>query len=369
METVLHWWQAPSFAKNGGCTMTRGLRFTEKWIHRSLWLVAVAFAFFLAGLASMLIDDLKSTEPVPSAESFMDPAKAKPLQAALEEANTAREAADAALEQATQKHEVAQANTLSARQTFENWIATRQATVRPEQDKDLIFRTRELDQLAAVERQALTVVEEQKQARLNARQAADRAQSEYNELLTPAEHAMYEAMHRAQKRVFWYRVGLTLPLLLAAAYLFRYKRKGTYWPFTWGFIFFALGAFFFQLVPYLPSYGEYVRNGVGIVLTVVFGRYAIRRLHAYLARQKAFEALPEQERRKTMRYDRVMGRLSKGVCPSCERPANLKDETLCHCPHCGFQLFDRCPACTVRKNALTRFCLSCGTQANFTLAD
>lgn len=349
--------------------MTRGLRLTEKWIHRGLWLVAIAFAFFLAGLASMLIADLNGTEPVPPAESFMDEAKAKPLRKALEQANAAHEAADTALEQATHKHEVAQANTLSARQTFENWVATRQATVRPEQDKDLISRTRELDQLAAAERQALAGVEELKQARLNARQAADRIRSEYNELLAPAERAMYELMHRAQTRVFWYRVGLTLPLLLAAGYLFRYKRNGTYWPFTWGFIFFALGAFFFQLVPYLPSFGEYVRNTVGIVLTVVFGRYAIRWLQAYVVRQKALEALPQQERRKTMRYDRVMRRIGKGLCPSCERAVNLKDESLSHCPHCGFQLFDRCPTCTVRKNALTRFCLSCGTQASFTLAD
>jgi len=65
----------------------------------------------------------------------------------------------------------------------------------------------------------------------------------------------------------------------------------------------------------------------------------------------------------------VMGRIGKGLCPSCERPTNYKDETLAHCPHCGFQLFDRCPVCTVRKNALMRFCFSCGTPANTSLAD
>jgi predicted RNA-binding Zn-ribbon protein involved in translation (DUF1610 family) len=70
-----------------------------------------------------------------------------------------------------------------------------------------------------------------------------------------------------------------------------------------------------------------------------------------------------------MRYDLVMGRIGKGLCPSCERPANYKDDTLAHCPHCGFRLFDRCPVCTVRKNALTRFCFSCGTPANTSFAD
>jgi predicted RNA-binding Zn-ribbon protein involved in translation (DUF1610 family) len=169
--------------------------------------------------------------------------------------------------------------------------------------------------------------------------------------------------------VFLYRLALTLPLLLAAGWLFKHKRNSTYWPFAWGFIFFALFAFFFELVPYLPSYGGYVRYLVGIALTVLGGRYAIRWLQAWLARQKAIEALPEQQRKTGMRYDLVMGRIGKGLCPSCERPTNYKDETLAHCPHCGFQLFDRCPVCTVRKNALTRFCFSCGTAANTRFAD
>ena len=35
----------------------------------------------------------------------------------------------------------------------------------------------------------------------------------------------------------------------------------------------------------------------------------------------------------------------------------------------GIGLFDRCPACTTRKNAFTRYCFSCGTPANVSLAD
>jgi predicted RNA-binding Zn-ribbon protein involved in translation (DUF1610 family) len=349
--------------------MNKGLRWTEQWMRRALWLVAFVFAGFLVGLGDQVVDNVMYLEPAAPPEHFLDPAKAGPLQAAAHAAEKAREEADAALEQARQKHRVAQANTTSARDAFENWIATRHATARPDQDTELIARNRELDKLVAEERKALSAVEAQEQAELDAKQAEQKAGAAYEALLAPARDAAEEAAIRAERKVFLIRLGVTLPLLLVAGALFRYKRNGTYWPFTWGFIFFALFAFFVELVPYLPSYGGYVRYGVGIVVTVVVGRYAIRWLHAWLARQKEAEAMPDAQRRTTMRYDVAMARIAKGVCPSCERATNYKDEQMAHCPHCGIGLFDRCTACSTRKNAFMRYCFSCGTAANVSLAD
>jgi len=349
--------------------MNKGLRLTETWMRRALWLVAFLFAGFLIGLGGKVIENMDGLDPVPTAQALIDPDAAAQYKAEIDRAARAREEAGRALEQAQQKHRVAEANTRSARTTFDNWIATRHATVRPEQDAELIARTRELDRLAQEERTALAAVEAQQQARLDADQAAEKARRDHMALLAPARDQAERAARRAELQVFLYRLALTLPLLLVAGWLFKHKRNDTYWPFAWGFIFFALFAFFVELVPYLPSYGGYVRYLVGILLTVVCGRYAIRWLQAYLARQKAVEALPEQQRKTGMRYDLVMGHIGKGLCPSCERPANYKDETLAHCPHCGFRLFDRCPVCSVRKNALMRFCFSCGTPANTSLAD
>jgi hypothetical protein len=349
--------------------MNKGLRLTETWMHRALWLLAVIFASFLIGLGGKVIENLGGLEPAPSAQAMVEPAAAARNKAEIERAARAREQAGRALDQAQQKHEVAQANTRSARETFHNWLATRHATVRPEQDAELIERTRALDGLAQEERTALAAVEAQRQAQLDAAQAEQKAREDHAALLAPAQKRAEQAARRAELLVFLYRLALTLPLLLAAGWLFKHKRNSTYWPFAWGFIFFALFAFFFELVPYLPSYGGYVRYLVGIALTVVCGRYAIRWLQAWLARQKAAEALPEQQRKTGMRYDLVMGRIGKGLCPSCERPTNYMDDTLAHCPHCGFRLFDHCPVCTVRKNALTRFCFSCGTPANTSFAD
>lgn len=349
--------------------MSKGLRLTEKWMRLALWLVAFVFAWFLVGLGSQVVENLAYLGPVPSAESFIDPDKLASIKAEIQTANDAIEAASQARQQADHAHEVAEANTTSARTAFENWVATRQVTVRPDQDQELIARTRWLDKLVEAERAALAAVELQQKAKLDAEQAKARAEGAYQVLLRPAQEQRYAVEVKEARKVFLYRLGTTFPLLIVAGWLFKYKRSGSYWPFTWGFIFFALFAFFVELVPYLPSYGGYVRYGVGIVLTVLGGRYAIRWLQAWLARQKAAEALPEQERRTSMRYEVAMRRIGKSLCPSCERSTNFKDATLGHCPHCGIGLFDHCPACSSRKNAFARFCFSCGTPANAGLAD
>jgi len=116
-------------------------------------------------------------------------------------------------------------------------------------------------------------------------------------------------------------------------------------------------------VPYLPNYGGYVRYIVGIVLTVVLGRAAIQAFNRYLERQKRQEAMPDRQRRVELSYDTALTRLSKGVCPGCERVVDLKDPNIDFCPHCGIGLFDHCGACQTRKSTFARFCHACGTPA------
>ncbi|MCC2954469.1 zinc ribbon domain-containing protein [Massilia sp. IC2-477] len=349
--------------------MSKGLRLTEKWMQRALWLVAFAFAAFLIGLGGKIVGNLWDVEQPLTLEQFMDPARVAELRAGQASARARREAAQLDLEQATQQHEVARANTRSARETFDNWLATRRATARPDQDPELIERTRGLDKLEADERSALSLVQAQQQRMLDAEQALQRAQASWERMETPARAAYAKAETAKELRVFLYRLAVTLPLLVLAGWLFARKRQSQYWPFVWGFIFFALFAFFFELVPYLPSYGGYVRYLVGIAVTVLVGRYAIQALQHYLARQREAEALPDVQRRQTLRYDNALARLGKGVCPGCERPVDLKDTSVDFCPHCGIGLFDRCGRCSSRKNAFARFCFSCGTPANTSLAD
>jgi predicted RNA-binding Zn-ribbon protein involved in translation (DUF1610 family) len=340
--------------------MSKALRLSEKWFQRGLWLVALAFAWSLIGLGSVVVRNLQRVEPVLTLQQFIAPAPGAELRAQMARAKNEGEAASARLEQARQKHAVALANSSAARASFDNWIATRRATARPDQDPDLIARTRDLDLLGKAERSAWSGVEAEQQTLLDATQAGARASAQMEDLEKTAQTLLEKAASAQELRVFGYRLLLTLPLLAAAAWLFAKKRKGAYWPFVWGFIFFAGFAFFVELVPYLPSYGGYVRYIVGITLVAVCGRQAIVSLQRYLDRQKLQEELPDAQRRATLSYELVLTRLDKSVCPGCERALDLKDPLIDFCPHCGIHLFQKCGRCGVRKGSFAHFCHACG---------
>ncbi|OGB23946.1 MAG: serine endopeptidase [Burkholderiales bacterium RIFCSPLOWO2_02_FULL_57_36] len=343
--------------------MSRSLRLSEKWFHRGLWLVAFVFASFLIGLGGTIVENLPKVERNYSLDDFIDQRLAQQARDTAKAAQNAGKDAQEALDQTELKARVAQSDYRSARESFNNWLATRHATARSDQDPELISRTKALDALKTTERQTLSHVQAQQQAALDARQTQARAQAQLRELEQAAETELRTAQRSQDLRVFLYRLALTLPLLVIAGWLFAKKRKGTYWPFVWGFIFFALFAFFVELVPYLPSYGGYVRYAVGIVITILVGRQAIVSLNRYLERQKLAEQKPDLERREELSYDVALARLAKSVCPGCERSVDLKDPANDFCPHCGIGLHDHCVKCDARKGSFAKFCHACGTVA------
>ncbi|MCZ8014073.1 MAG: serine endopeptidase [Limnobacter sp.] len=349
--------------------MSKSLRLSEKWFRRGLWAVAVVFAWFLIGLGATVVGDLPQVEKVQTIEDFIDPAALQPVQNAIRDSEAkARELGDV-LEQLQLQHSAAKADTDSEREKFTAWIATRQATAKPDQDQELITRTQHLDSLQALERSALGRLEEQRKLLLDAQQANQRAQFRLTELQQGVQDEFNHARQSQELRVFAYRLALTLPLLVFAGWLYKTKRQSTYWPFVWGFIYFALFAFFVELVPYLPSYGGYIRYLVGIVITALVGRQAILALNRYLEQQRLAEAQPETKRREVLEYDTALARLAKGICPGCERAVDLKDTSIDFCPHCGIGLHDRCGHCHTRKSTFAKYCHTCGTGASLTTAD
>ncbi|CAA9419906.1 MAG: FIG00931903: hypothetical protein [uncultured Ramlibacter sp.] len=343
--------------------MGKPLRLSEKWFRRGLWVVAVVFAGFLVGLGGTLVGDLPKVERRLELDDFLDRRQAERLRAEAKASQRVQQEAQSALQQAQLKLQVARSDANTSRESLSNWLATRRATQLAEQDPELVARTRSVDALKQTERTALAAVEQQQQALLDARQNEQRASRELSGMEQEARKRWTAEARKVELRVFLYRLALTLPLLLVAGWLFHRHRKGTYWPFVWGFIFFALFTFFVELVPYLPSYGGYVRYAVGILVTVVVGRQAIHALNRYLERQRLAEQLPDAKRREELPYDIALVRVAKGVCPGCERPVDLKDQSCDFCPHCGIGLFNHCGHCGTRKSTFSKFCRSCGTAA------
>lgn len=340
--------------------MSKGLRLSEKWFQRGLWVIAAIFGGFLIGLGSLVVGDLPQVEKPVNSEAFMDQSKLAPARQLVndDDAQLKQNEDDTAAVTLALQH--AQEQTTAEQNSFDNWVATRTATEQSSQNAELVKRTQKLDAMKAQEQEVQKKVDALETRHLALQQARDAHEATVESLMEAGNAGYARALRKNELHVFLLRLYLTLPLLLIAGLLFLKARKSSQWPFVWGFIFFALFTFFVELVPYLPSYGGYVRYAVGIVVTFLAGNYAIRALRRYLERLKAEEQKPEVERRKELSYELAQGRLKQKVCPGCERPIDPADATNNFCMYCGLLLFEDCTQCGTRQSVFTHFCRMCG---------
>ena len=344
--------------------MFKSLRVPERLFSIAMWAVSLVFATFLTGLGGKIVGDLPGVDQSVSLERFIDQTTAMPLRAKRDALR--REATDVDNRRNTASLVVdsSGASYRSRKEAYDNWIATRTATTDPQQDPEVIRRTHELDTLQAMQRRAQKSVEVLDARRLEVTQAIDSLTTAESGLKDDARPRFERAQFQQELRVFGIRLALTLPLLLIGIWLIARKRKSEYWPLARGFVLFALVAFFVELVPYLPSYGGYVRYIVGIVLTLIAGHYVIRAMRQYLAKRQIVEQQTETQRRQSLGYEDALRKMSVGMCPGCERPiAGGPNATTNFCVHCGMTLFDKCGACDTRKNAFFQYCPACGVTA------
>ncbi len=339
-----------------------GNRLPEKWFRRGLWLVAVIFASFLIGLGGKIVEDLPQAEPFRDLEYYLDHKTYDPLE-------RQRESLQRQSEQLFQDYEIIEKSLESHKEqiileqrSLNNWLAARSVTEQSEQNPQVLQRTRKLDEMRQQEHALLLRKDElEDRQRQNIRET-DEVEKAVGKLEDAARERKEADERRIELTVFLYRLLLTLPLLAIAGYLFAKHRQSKWWPFVWGFIGFALFAFFVELVPYLPDYGGYVRYLVGIAVTVAAGRYAVLAMQRYLERKQAEEAMPQNQKQE-LDYDSAQTAMSKGICPRCERSLDFGNTKLDFCPHCSVHLFSYCTQCKTRHNAFDRYCFHCGCKA------
>lgn len=340
-------------------------RLPEQMFTLVMWLIAVLFAAFLTGLGGKIIGDLPKVGNAPELAEYYSP-ELKQVQAQREQLERNNTQVRTELEQAQMNLTQAQKRYDEEKQKFDNWVKTRTATGNAAQDATVIERTRQLDQLQMHVSQAQKSVEQLNQAILNNDRAIETARE--SALLEQAQKDYDQAVNGYELKIFLWRLLIALPVLILGVWLFAKKRHSRYWPFVWGFALFALIVFFIELVPYLPSYGGYVRYIVGVLLTLVGGYYGITQMQKYLQRKQEEELKMSQssqeERRKEFSYEQALGFLAKNVCPSCERPLNTGASAVPadYCVHCGLCVYKNCTRCGTRCSTFFKFCSSCGNE-------
>jgi len=336
----------------------------ERLIRIGQWLIALLFAYFLIQVGSSLIADLPLLAKAPQLEQFVDRSRLEPLHAELKPLTQARDDLQGRLEGVRQKEEEAREAYATDKASFENWRSARSATEQSGQNPEVIARVRQLDtqldqqrQLSA-ERQGLERQLRDLQSRIGG------PQRQVDQLQAEAQTRWERARRGAEGRAFGLRLLFVAPLLALAIWQFRRFRGTDQWPFVWGFLLFGLFAFFFELVPYLPSFGAYIRYGVGALLTFLGGRALIRWLNAYLLRKQAEQAAPQLERQSQIRYESALQALGRNQCPSCERSLSRGDGKLPNfCMHCGLQIQHDCPRCEHHHLSFFPYCPACGLVA------
>ncbi|MFC3174139.1 zinc ribbon domain-containing protein [Novosphingobium bradum] len=343
--------------------MLKAARAPEKAYAIVLWLVSVVFAGFIIGLGNLVIGDLPQVgagEYGVTAPSAAEQRLGREIAQVSERIGQIDDRRAIVQLQLDQARKASQTGT----ETFQAWIATRTATTNPAQDPEVVARTRQLEALKAGERTLQGQVNAFDNERLPLEQQRSELQGAQARAAQAAEPARERARFWQELRVFLLRLAVTLPMLAVGTWLVARKRKSDYWPLGRGFVLAAVFVFFVELVPYLPSYGGYVRYGVGILLTFAAGVFLIKNMRRYLESRQKSEAQAEAERRARVSHDEAFRKMAARQCPGCDRPiATMEGAETNFCVHCGMTLFDHCPSCHSRKMAFFRFCMACGTPA------
>jgi len=346
------------------------LKRTSKIIN---WLIAIVLGIFLILLSNTIIDDMDSSVESPYFNEYRNNDEDEKLEQERTVIRDQVNVLETHQSNIRKMINVARQNKEQEQQSFDNWVTTRSTLGSPNQDKEVIQRAQKLDDLLKIEqdwqRKSDSIQTEINILEKHQIDISNRATDAYNQ----ANELYSQAMKTYDMKVFLLRLLFVAPILALGIFFFIRYRNHKFSPLFMGFSLFSLYAFFVGLVPYLPSYGGYIRYSVGVLLTIGLGYYAIKRIRDYSERKKAELEASGSERAKKLETGIAERAFNNHICPSCgkdfflknwESPLSVDKTTLQtvsnYCRYCGLQLMKNCTECGHSNYAHLPYCASCG---------
>ncbi|MBB6462804.1 zinc ribbon domain-containing protein [Flammeovirga kamogawensis] len=347
---------------------------TSKWIN---YLIALVLCGFLISLSSQFMGDIDDWEGRPTVEEFRDQAFVKKQKAALKKLYVKRDYQNEKRSSIQKTIEAASKNYRNEKKSYDNWLAARKTVGSPSEDKEILSRANKLDAHYKTEqewRAKMALIDDTLSVLGKDITTLQTSLSDEKEIAYTKQE---EEIRAYDLKVFLIRLFIVLPILGLGIFFIIKFRKHKYWPIFLGYVMFSFYAFFFGLVPYLPSYGGYIRYTVGIVLSILFGMYAINKIKAFIEKKKSELKVPSNERAKKVQLETAERALANHMCPSCGKDFILKkwDKDLDRkfkaqgygivtnfCRYCGLELFKPCTNCGTENYAHLPYCSKCGTS-------
>ena len=192
-----------------------------------------------------------------------------------------------------------------------------------------------------------------------------------NEIKKEEQKALAQSNQRNKVisyQLFGVRLLFVVPSLFLGVFLFLKKRQGKLSSLVYGYIAFSIYLFLFELLPYLPRFGEYFRYITGLILLILAGKYLVMWFNSYIEKRKIELAEDRIKRAEKVDETRAISLFKEHRCPSCGDDYTLGSDLsatssfdLKYCPHCGLEIFRKCE-CGKRNFAFFKNCSSCGKK-------
>ena len=347
------------------------------------YVIAIVLCGFLISLSAKLMDDVDEWKERPTIEEFQNKELIAEKSSEIDGINREISVIAEKKQSIENTLRIAQTNYQNAKSSFDNWLEARKTIGSPTEDKEVLKRANELDEYFKTKQEwekELAVYNNEINVLYT---KINDINVILNEESTRAYEEQYKAIRKYDLKVFLIRLLFILPILLIGIFFIVKFRKHKYWPLFLGFVLFSFYAFFFGLIPYLPSYGGYIRYTVGIILSIAFGVYAINKIKAFIERKKSELKVSTTERAKKVVTETAEKALDNHMCPSCgkdfivkrwDKSSSKKDKKQAatvgldmvtnFCRFCGLELFKDCKNCGSENFAHLPFCSNCGDKLN-----